>query len=124
MSRWTFYDGVTTYSHQINPNKMSSPLRPRTVQPLATGPDGAARSLRAPEPPAEWTFSGIIRSEAQYDDLLLWSQKAGTVTITDHLGRAFQVLMLEFKPDEKRPTRNNAWHFDYQMTVLVTGGDL
>lgn len=123
MSRWTFYDGVTTYSHQINPNRMSSPLRPRPVTAFITGQDGNARSVRHPEPPHEWRFSGVVRSEQQYNDLLTWGQKTGTITITDHLGRAFDVLMVEFKPDEQRPTARTAWRFNYEMTVLVIGGD-
>lgn len=121
--RWTFYDGSTTYTHQINPNRMSSPLRPRPVAAGVTGPDGLARSTRAPEPPQEWRFGGVLRSEAQYDDLLLWSQKTGVITITDHLGRAFDCLMLTFRPDEQRPTAANPWRFEYEMTVLVVGGD-
>jgi hypothetical protein len=122
--KWTFYDGVTTYTHEINPNRMSSPLRPRPVTSFATSAkDGAARSMRQPEPPHEWRFGGVVRSEAQYNNLLLWSQKTGVITITDHLGRDFQCLMLAFGPDEQRPTARTAWRFEYEMTVLVVGGD-
>jgi hypothetical protein len=121
--RWTFDDGVTTYTHQVNPNRMSSPLRPRPTTVGVTGPDGLARSTRTPEPPHEWRFGGVLRSEEQYNDLLLWSQKTGVITITDHLGRAFDCLMVAFRPDEQRPTARNAWRFEYEMTVLVVGGD-
>jgi hypothetical protein len=122
--RWTFDDGVTTYTHEINPNKMSSPLRPRPVQLAITSPkDGNAYSFRRPAPPHEWRFGGVVRTQGQYDNLLLWSEKPGVITITDHLGRSFECLMVEFKPDEQRPTARTAWRFNYEMTVLVVGGD-
>lgn len=115
--RWTFYDPATTdtYVHQINPNTMTSPFRGNSTEAM-TG----VLSYRKRSEPREWTFGGVIRTQQQYEDLRDWATRTGRLHVTDHLGRTFEVFLIEFVPDEKTPTANNAWRFDYTMRALVT----
>lgn len=121
--RWLFEDPVlaTSYRVPFNPNKMTSPIRPRTLSSVQTirvhwriREDGAKK-------PYEWTFSGVIRTIDHHNQLLLWSRKNNVIYITDHLGRTFHVIPVRFSPNEKRPSATVTAKFDYDFTVLVLG---
>jgi len=123
--RWLFEDpvAVTSYRVPINPNKMSSPFPAKQLE--------TARSIRnhwrirrvKNFTPSEWTFSGVIRDIDHHDALYAWSQKQNPFTITDHLGRIFEVVPLRFVPNEKRPSARISAKFDYDFTVLVLSWD-
>lgn len=125
MTRWTFTDVTTdpdqTYQFERNPREMTSPYPPRGSTPLATTVDGLARVVRRRTSPVEWTFTGDVRTQTQYDALAAWCAKDHRVRVADHLGRTWDALLLEFNPTEQRPTRRTAWRFSYQIRALVYG---
>jgi len=121
--RWLFEDPVlaTEYRVPFNPNKMTSPIRPRSLSSVQTIRQHWRIKEEKPHQPFEWTFSGVIRDIDHHDNLLLWSRKQNNIHISDHLGRTFDVVPVRFKPDEKRPSATITAKFDYEFTVLVLG---
>jgi hypothetical protein len=121
--RWLFEDpvAVTSYRVPINPNKMTSPIRPRTLESVQTIRVHWRIRETKHNTPFEWTFSGVIRDITHHDAFVLWSQKQNPFNISDHLGRQFEVAPVRFKPDEKRPSATVSAKFDYDFTVLVLG---
>jgi hypothetical protein len=116
--RWTLDDGVDTYEFHFNPREMS-PLGPKsTMETLGGSIYSAARARETKNNVYEWSFAGRIYSQAQYDSLLEWSRKAQVLTLTDHLGRTWSVVLTEFIPTElRRPGTLDRW--DYEMRALV-----
>lgn len=116
--RWTLNDGVTTYTFRLNPKDMTSP---GAVYQRSSIPAGAGTAVRIQEvlPTAnEWTFSGRIYSQEQYDELLLWQSKSQPLTLTDHLGRSFWVVLTAFNPTTlRRPHTLTRW--DYEIKTLI-----
>jgi hypothetical protein len=121
--RWLFEDpvAVTSYRVPINPNRMTTPYLTKRLEtaPTIRGHWRIRRSGHLT--PYEWTFSGVIRDMDHHDALLEWSRKPNSFTITDHLGRTFEVVPVSFKPVEKRPSATVPDKFDYDFTVLVLG---
>lgn len=122
--RWLFDDGTNQYRVPINPNRMSSPFPTKSLEVL-TNVRGRHRTLRRSSlTPHEWTFSGVIRDIDHHDALVTWSQKQIPFTITDHLGRVFNVVPVRFNATEKRPSARITDKFDYEFAVLVLGWTL
>lgn len=124
MSRWVFteVDGGAAYTVPINPDKMSSPFHEREFQHAYGGRRNGERPFHTVESsprPKEWTFEGVIRTQAHHDALELWSRKPGLVRITDHLGRTFEVLLTSFEPTDRRPNARTSWRLRYVMKALV-----
>lgn len=118
--RWTFTDPVTsdTYTVPINPNAMTSPFKKTSKQVLPASPvNGRVRALSTPQP-IEWQFSGVIRIQAHYDALLTWVSKPYPVSITDHLGRTFPVLLTSFDPQDQRANLATKWTYTVKGYVL------
>jgi hypothetical protein len=113
----------------MNPNQMTSPHPKKNSVPFpkssATGPAkgwyGVARVHQHRQLPYEWSFSGLVRSEAHYNDLLEWTAKTGKVHITDHFERTWEVRVDSLELDEQRDTARNAWRFQYTVKVIIYG---
>jgi hypothetical protein len=123
MSRWvlTHVGTGATWTMPINPNTMSSPHQDRSIQ-TSYGTRAGTERLRGfvtPTEAKEWTFGGVIRTKEHYDTLEAWAKLSGHVRITDHLGRTFEVLISEFTPEDRRPSKNVAWRMTYQMKTLL-----
>jgi hypothetical protein len=122
VTRWVFHDPVALESWTVpfNPNKMSSPYRKKAQDLTPASPiDGRIRVTEVDQP-VEWSFSGMIRTQAHYDELLRWRDKANPVTITDHLGRTFTILLTNFAPEDVRSSNPTKW--SYTMTGYVLDG--
>lgn len=122
VDRWVFTDPVTsaTYTLPINPNSMTSPFRKTSKQTLPASPvDGRVRVLSTPQP-VDWQFGGVIRAQAHYDALLEWVTKPNPVTITDHLGRTFTVLLTSFEPQDQRARLATKWTYTIKGYVINT----
>lgn len=131
-NRWILRDPATgeAWEFSINPNKMTSPHSSRNIRVFTTPPfynpaiearGGMARVFEGNKEPHEWSFGGVIRTEAQYRSLLYWTRKVSKVHVTDHLGRTWVIRFKEFNPDEKRPTARRAWRFDYEIKAMMYG---
>lgn len=126
MSAWTLFDPATseTWVMPINPDAMTSP-HPRKDFKHASGVRNGLdriRSMMTPPTPTEWSWEGVIRTEAHYNSLLAWAQKTDVVHVTDHLGRTWQIVMKKFTPTDRKPMANVPWRMRYQMTVINLGG--
>jgi hypothetical protein len=105
----------------INPDSMSSPHQDRQISTSYGTRYGVnrLRSFVTPSPAKEWTWGGVIRSEAHYDALLAWVKKPGKVRVTDHLGRTFEVFIQAFEPEDRKPTPQTPWRLRYTVTTLL-----
>jgi hypothetical protein len=122
MIRWSLNDGVTTYTFPLNPKEMGPLGRTYSRQVLAPGATRTqARVLEGREGEAyPWEFSGRIYKQAHYDALELWSRKHMPVTLADHLGRTYKVILTHFDPkDLRRPGTTIRW--DYTVKAIVLG---
>lgn len=121
--RWVFEDTVTSDSIvlPLNPNTMTTPSIPRAMN-WAWGSKWGVDRIRGMESPldgaTEWSFGGVILSEAHYDLLLAWAGRLVILNIQDHLLRRFKVVIRKFDPVERLPTALHPWRADYTMTCL------
>lgn len=119
--RWTITDGFDTYTFPVNPKDMASHgvAVQRDSLPAAVNNTSVRVSETSPKA-YEWTFSGRIYSQQQYDDLLNWVYAGVPVELTDHLNRTFRVVLTAFNPtDLRRPGTTIRW--DYEMRAIVLG---
>lgn len=130
--RWQFYDPTTGDRWEFihNPNQMTSPHAPRAIDIFVTPPlynpaiearGGMARVHESNQAPFEFSFSGWIRDEEQYEQLVFWTRKVTRVRLTDHFGRTWSIRFKEFDPDEQRPSHRSDWRFDYDIKATMYG---
>lgn len=121
--RWTLstLDGSETYTLQINPQSMESPFPVRAVEWEWNGPRLGWSGRRAGRTPKQWSFSGVLRSEEQYNDLLAWVGKSHKIQLTDDRGDQFLIRLLEFKPTQTGSSRSRIvpWRMTYTMQAQV-----
>lgn len=118
MSRWkiALLDNSQSYTFGISPNDQDSPVLARPVT-WDFNPTLGFSGKRAGKLPKQWSFSGVLRSQAQYEALRLWVGKRVKVRLTDDRGDTFIVRLLEFEPTQQAAARNvNA---PYRMTYTV-----
>jgi len=122
MSRWQLYDPVAldTFHFSHNPATMTSMAQPHTTKSLATSPiDGKVRSARTPDKPFVWSFSGKVRTKAEYDALDAWVNRPNRLRVTDHFGRVHEVLGQHFSPTPvEKSGVPNPWLFGYTVDTL------
>ena len=122
VTRWQLYDPVAldTLTFVHNPATMTSMAQPHTTKSLATSPiDGKVRSARLPDKPFVWSFSGKIRTQADYDALLAWVNRPNRLQLTDHFGRVHEILGQRFSPTPvERSGGRNPWLFAYTVDTL------
>lgn len=119
-TRWTFSQGAESWTFPFNPDTASSPRFSKQVRHgVGARGDGRARTLVGSPTPAEWTFSGPIRSQAHHEGLELWAKKSGTVIVSDHLSRQYEALITSYAPEDRQPTLKTPWRMRYTMKALV-----
>lgn len=122
MTAWVLSDPVTaaTWTMPINPDKMTSPHPRKTLQHVR-GTDGKARSTAGRKQAVEWSWEGVIRSQAHYDALLEWAQKPYPIEVTDHFGHTWSVVIQAFLPVDRRPNPRTPIRLRYTMQTLNLG---
>jgi hypothetical protein len=119
--RWTLNDGVTTYQFHVNPSEMGSLGNRASIETLG---NTRVRAREAKQAAYEWSFAGKIYSQAQYDALELWSEKKQVLTLTDHLSRPWQVVILAFMPkDVRRPGTIDRWTYEVRVLVIADNSE-
>lgn len=122
MSKWRLYDPVAldTLIFTHNPLSMTSLAQPHTTKSMPASPiDGNVRAVRTPDHPFVWSFSGKIRSSADYDALLAWCQRPNRLRLTDHVGRVHELLPQRFSPTPvEKSGVANPWLFAYTIDTL------
>lgn len=121
--RWRFTDPSTgeQWTVPINPNQMSSPHRGKQMV-YAHGTHIGEHRIRAVQTPGEivhWEFGGVIRTKRHHDDLHYWAEKEHEVEISDHLGRTFEVIIEEFRPEDRTPRAEVPWRMTYTMRAMI-----
>lgn len=120
--RWQFSDpnGDESLVFVHNPHGMTSLAPPHVTHPTARSPiDGKVRATRAPDKPFTWSFTGKLRTQAEYDALLDWSRRPGRLQLTDHLGRVHELLIQRFSPTPvEKSGVPNKWLFAYTVDTL------
>lgn len=121
MRMWTFLDLVTDveYVMERNPNTMSSPLLPKSINPYINTNAKIGHAIQGKAPASEFTFGGNCRTEAFFNALVYWSENTNPVRITDHLGRSWDVVMTGIDVKEKKYSAHSQWRFSYEMKCLV-----
>lgn len=106
-----------------NPDSVS-PVS-RISRPMTFGrgkpSDSRTRTVVGKRQARSYDFAGNLRSEAHYLALVAWSKKTNAITITDHVGQVFRVLISEFDPTD-RPSARNKWRTRYTMKSTLLGG--
>lgn len=118
-TRWTFAQGAEVWTFPFNPDTASSPRPSKQLRHGVSASDTRARTLVTTPKPTEWTFSGPIRSQSHHEGLELWAEKSGIVTVSDHLGNQFEVLITSYAPEDRQPTQKTPWRMKYTMKALV-----
>ena len=122
MIRWSLYDPVAmdTLAFPNNPSSMTSMAQPHVTRSMAMSPiDGHVRAIRTPDHPFVWSFSGKLRTKADYDAMLAWTHRPNRLRLTDHFGRVHEVLGQRFSPTPvEKSGERNPWLFVYTVDTL------
>jgi len=120
--RWQLYDPVAldTYVLPHSPASMTSLAQSHTTKSAPASPiDGNVRALRAPDRPFVWSFSGKVRTKADYDALVNWVARPNRIRLTDHFGHVHEVLGQRFSPTPvEKSGERNPWLFAYTVDTL------
>lgn len=121
--RWALIDHSVpeTWVMPINPDSMSSPVMKRRQLTFGNGyrQDTRVRTFERPAPAMEWEWSGVIRTQEHYDQLVHWAEKGVAVVVQDHLGRVFRVFITDFLPTDRTPTHRTSWRMRYTMKARI-----
>lgn len=122
MSRWTLQtlDGADSYTFAINPDHQDAPQNKDLINWSWNFQSGFA-GIRAPKQPVLWHFSGVLRSQAQYDELIAWATTHRTkVRLTTDLPETLIIRITGFAPERTAPQRVAApWRHTYSITALI-----
>lgn len=123
MSAWTFKDTTTdeVWAMPINPDSMTSPERQRNLQFGIAGrffPDRIV-TYATPSDATEWSFGGVIRTQAHHDALMDWASRRVPVEVSDHLGRTYRVVITKFDVTDRKPTKSVSWRLRYQINTRI-----
>lgn len=119
--RWQLYDpvAVQTYVFPHSPKTMTSMAQPHVTKSVAASPiNGKVRGFRTQNVPFAWSFTGKVRTKAEYDALDQWATRPNHLHLTDHFGRVHDVLMRQFLPTPVQNGEGNPWLFTYQVDCL------
>jgi hypothetical protein len=118
--RWTFTDPVLneTWQMPVNPRQMTTPHPSKALETLGTA--GIPLTRRTGRSPVEWTFNGVIRGQAMYEELRRWSNKPNFLLVRDHFQRTWEVMFIELNITEQRPSAKETWRATYQARTFLT----
>lgn len=120
--RWRFdlLVGVESYVFEINPNAQDNPHPSRSIT-WDFNPSLGYSGRRAGRTPHQWSFSGVIRSQEQYDAFLYWVGKKVKIKLTDDLLNEYVIRLTDFLPEQTAGARNRhaPWRMTYTMRALI-----
>jgi hypothetical protein len=125
-TRWTLHDPSLgeTWALPNNPYEMTSPQPRREITSFGGVRDNLSqqRTFEAPmSRPVEWSFTGKIRGEDDYEAWHAWAARPGVVHITDHLGRTWKCMFRTFEAEEQPQSSRQTRRYIYNATVLNLG---
>lgn len=120
VTRWTFFDPTTstTAEFEINPNDGGSPSLVKNITASSTvAPGGATILMEGSSQLQDFTFSGTILTQSQYDQMVTWFTKTNVIQLTDDLGRTYDIYIKEFAPKRVRAS-SHPWKHTYSVTAI------
>lgn len=123
MAQWKLTDSSSGSSvdlvFPINPKEFSPPNRSATVKNEQTvAGSGSTIMFMGRDQLPVLSFSGSIRTEAFFNDMVEWTNKWYPLTLTDDQGSSWSILITSFSPKRRRKA-NNQWLFDYSVEANV-----
>lgn len=126
VTRWVFYDPALNETWQVprNPDAMTSPYPERkfVYNSTTAGANGGVSVVyEAHADPAQWQFSGKLKTQDHFNQLMKWRRKNNRVQVTDHLGRTFFITInkMDMVPVRVNPYAGEFWTHAYTATCSV-----
>lgn len=123
MAQWKLTDYSTgspvEYEFPINPNAFSHPgkdIDVKNEQTVATT-GSVVMFMGRPKVP-DLSFSGSIRTEQTYNDMVTWMHKWNPLQLTDDQGNTWTIIIKKYAPTRLRKA-NNQWRFNYVVEASV-----
>ena len=118
--RWILTDPVTldTYEFPINPSDGGSPDYKKNINYVNTaGPSGNVLMFEGRDAPKQYTVTGTILEQSHYEAMITWFNKRYQLTLTDDLGRSFEIYITGFTP---RRVRSALYPYKHAYTMAYT----
>lgn len=119
--RWEDRTEGTVQFMEVNPNEGASPsYQKQLTKETTTAPGGLAQTLvyEGADQAVEFSFSGIILTQDQYEFIFnLWA-KRHLLQLTDDLGRVFTLYLERFAPQRVR-SKTYPWRHTYEASGVV-----
>jgi hypothetical protein len=119
--RWEDPTEGTVEFMSLNPNEGASPTYAKTLtKETTTAPGGRGSVLiyEGADPPIEFSFTGTILTQQQYEFLERAWSKRHLLMLTDDLGRIFTLYLQNFTPRRVR-SATYPWRHTYDATAVV-----
>lgn len=119
--RWILrkLDNSATYTFHINPNDADTLVPSRPVS-WFRGTNTDYVGNHQSRQPLPWQFSGVLREQAQYNEILVWFGYRTKIELTTDLGQVLIVRLLSFSLDRRGPQRPGApFRHTYVIKALV-----
>lgn len=119
--RWTFTDPVdsTVTQFDINPKSGGSLALTKNITSHPTVAVGGGIILfEGNQPVQEISFSGIIRTQQAFLDLVATFDKRHQIQLSDDLGRTFMIMITKFDPKRVRAV-TAPWKHTYDVTATI-----
>lgn len=117
--RWTLTDTQmgTTFKFPNNPSRMTSPNPVRNIHsvPVSSGVNASERNADV----KQWTFSGVVYSSTDYQNLVAALASTNRNQLTDHLGRTYVIRIKSYSIVERQATRRLPWRFEYTVNAIT-----
>ena len=117
---WVLRDPQTSdeYLWDINPNEFSLPYTKSLTYKSSAAPDGKTLVFEGRDEVQDISFSGVILTEAQYEELIVWFNKRYQLELEDDLGRTFFIYFTSFNMTRKRSTQH-PWRHEYNGNMVI-----
>jgi hypothetical protein len=119
---WRLFD---LRDHDVNYTFVRNPASWTNVFPptdfthdKTTAPDGQPLTWQAAARPWRMEFTGWLDTEAEYNDLLFWSQLRRRLWLIDHRNRAWLITIEQFDA-QAQVKPNLPWAHKYTVKTLV-----
>lgn len=119
---WVLRDNASAtpeeYLWEVNPNAFSMPLRKNIGYSNAAAPDGRVVAYEGRDEVRNITFSGVILTQAQYEEMEHWFNKRTQLELEDDLGRTMYVYITSFSFERQRSTQY-PWKHTYNGEMII-----
>jgi hypothetical protein len=108
-----------TYSWDINPRQISMPRRKTFTYQNTAAPGGRVLAFEGRDEPRKFTFSGIVLSQSQKEEMDAWFNKRHQMQLTDDLGETYTIYITSFNWSREGRTIQHQWRHSYEGEMLV-----